>query len=160
MIKVISPPTHCDHDIDTHASMFLAGGITNCPDWQAKAVDLFSKSSFNLHLYNPRRSDFDASNKNMTKEQIKWEHDHLQLADVTMFWFCEETIQPITLFELGKYCRKEHLVVGAHPNYSRRLDIVEQLKLVNETVSVKDSLEETAFEALYTIKTKFYYEGI
>ena len=35
---------------------FIAGGITNCPDWQADIVEMLKDTD--LTLLNPRRADF------------------------------------------------------------------------------------------------------
>ena len=37
--------------------LFLAGGITDCPDWQSVVIDKV-KDIPNLTIYNPRRKEF------------------------------------------------------------------------------------------------------
>lgn len=129
-----------------HPSIFLAGGITNCPDWQSEVLKT-ELGEMPVFLLNPRRKEFDTKNAALSEWQIEWEYRHLWKADVVMFWFCQETVQPITLFELGAQSKgTKPLFVGAHPNYSRRLDIVEQLKLARPEVEVKDSLEAVCSE--------------
>ncbi|NEA68678.1 hypothetical protein G3I56_40385 [Streptomyces sp. SID12488] len=53
-----------------------------------------------------------------TRERTTWEYEHLRIADVILFWFCTEVIQPISLYEFGAHAaRVTRLAVGAHPEY-------------------------------------------
>ncbi len=107
--------------------VFLAGGISNCPDWQKDAVEHLQYT--NLVVINPRRKFYDSSDEE-ARIQIEWEHKYLVMADIILFWFPKETLCPITLFEYGKYLvSKKPLVVGVHPDYKRRLDIQVQTRL-------------------------------
>jgi hypothetical protein len=125
--------------------MFLAGGITDCPDWQSEAVEKLSKHN-KLVVFNPRRADFNVRDPNISDEQIEWEHKHLQMADIFWFWFPKETLCPITLFELGKIAAggNRPMIVGAHPEYKRRIDVVSQLKHLRdkEDAIVYSSIDE------------------
>jgi hypothetical protein len=121
-------------------SIFLAGGISGCPDWQKYvATDLLDKT--NLNIYNPRRSDFNVNNKNDSVEQIKWEYKRLHLADVILFWFPKETLCPITLFELGSWLHiNKPLVIGCHPDYQRLLDVDVQTNLARPKTKIYNNL--------------------
>ena len=78
-------------------------------------------------------------------EQIIWEHKRLSRADAILFWFPEETLCPITLFELGAWSYMgKMLFVGHHPNYARKLDICVQLGLVRPDIEVVSSLQDLA----------------
>lgn len=122
---VFSPKSMADYS----NTVFLAGGISNCPDWQKDFVDYltFLDKDINLTIINPRRNIFDISNNKLTKEQIAWEYKHLQFCDIKVFWFPKETLCPITLFELGRHCNTKHLYVGCDGSYARRLDIFYQM---------------------------------
>ena len=61
--------------------------------------------------------------------QIAWEHYHLNRADAIMFWFCQETVQPIVLFELGKWYQHKKVFIGMNPGYPRRQDVEIQTQL-------------------------------
>lgn len=125
-------------------TVFMAGGITGCPDWQDTFKALLSNEG-NLVLVNPRRDDFDVRDPNASDAQIEWEHLHLTSCQAVSFWFPEETLCPITLFELGKIATgNKPIFVGAHPNYKRRFDVVKQLKLIRPEVVVKDNLVDLA----------------
>ena len=39
-MKAITPDDISLHDALPSVDLFLAGGITNCPDWQAEAIKL------------------------------------------------------------------------------------------------------------------------
>ena len=125
-------------------SVFLGGGISNCPDWQKDMIKLLSKTE--LVLLNPRRASFDVSKKSETIFQIEWEFEHLKYADARLFWFPKETLCPITLLELGKFIAGDALLfVGIHPEYKRKLDVETQLKLARpKDCDVYYSLEDLA----------------
>jgi Nucleoside 2-deoxyribosyltransferase like len=128
---------------DGERSLFLAGGISNCPDWQSELLELLSDTDW--LLINPRREDFDSSNPAMTEAQIAWEHRHLRLATAIAFWFPPQTLCPITLYELGAWSMTQKpLFIGVDPQYKRRLDVLEQTRLVRPDVRIVDSLEGLA----------------
>lgn len=85
----------------------------------------------------------------VSREQIRWEFYALRMAKVNLFWFPCETLCPITLFELGAAIPRLHpgaLMVGTHPDYQRRFDIIEQSKLAGSPIRVFDDLEELVSE--------------
>jgi hypothetical protein len=109
-------------------SIFLAGGITGCPDWQSELVKKIK--DLDIVVYNPRRADFDVSDPDASKVQIEWEHEMLNKSDVISFWFCKETLQPITLYEFGSYTKtSKPLIIGIDKGYERRQDVEIQAKL-------------------------------
>jgi len=115
--------------------MFLAGGITDCPDWQRDLV--LELHSTNLTVYNPRRANFPIGDPSAAQEQIAWEHERLHVADAVSFWFPCETLCPIVLFELGAALeRHQHLVVGVHEQYPRRQDVEVQCGLQRDGMIV------------------------
>ncbi len=124
-------------------SIFLAGGITNCPGWQQELVELLRDTD--LILLNPRRAQFPMDDPSAASQQIEWEHRHLRLADAVSFWFCAEAIQPITLYELGAWSMTDKpLFVGVHPDYIRRRDVEIQTKLVRPEVKIVYALSDLA----------------
>ena len=126
-------------------SLFLGGGITSCPPWQPSMVGLLGDT--NLTVLNPRRQHFDVTDPDIEEEQIRWEFRHLEKATAILFWFCAETLCPITLFEYGKWITKDKpLFVGHHPAYRRRSDLRIQTGLVRRRQKVHDSLEALAEE--------------
>ena len=124
-------------------TLFLAGGITNCPLWQETMVKLLGDTDF--VLLNPRRANFPIGDPSAALEQVTWEHRHLRLADAILFWFPAETLCPIVLFELGAWTMTDKLIfVGVHPEYARRKDVEIQTRLARPEIEVVYSLEDLA----------------
>jgi hypothetical protein len=122
-------------------SIFLAGGITGCPDWQARMADILD----GVVMFNPRRKDFPIGDPDAALVQITWEHFYLRYADMILFWFPMDTICPIVLYELGAWSMtNKPIFVGVHPDYQRKQDVEIQTKLARPDVSIAYSLEELA----------------
>ena len=123
--------------------IFLAGGITDCEDWQQIVrEDLQGREGLNATLINPRRKDFPIHDPNASQEQIAWEKHQLDQADVVSYWFDDGTVQPIVLLELGRFMDTDKpIVVGADPRYARRQDVEIQLGLARPGLPIADSLE-------------------
>jgi hypothetical protein len=135
--------------------VFLAGGITGCEDWQRKAVNRLWEIP-DLIVFNPRRASFDVTDPTTAETQITWEWQALKLADVIFFWFpaCDAkiTVQPIALFELGRWSgRPDPFVVGADEHYPRRFDIVQQLRLECPYRQVHRKFDDAMLELLQEI---------
>jgi hypothetical protein len=124
--------------------LFLAGGISGCPDWQSQAAAML-RDTPGLTVLDPRRASFDLADPDVAAEQITWEYTHLRRADVVLFWFAPGgSVQPITLYELGVHVtRGVPLAVGADPGYPRRLDVEVQLALARPGLTVHDTLAAT-----------------
>ena len=123
--------------------LFLAGGITGCPDWQAEAVSLLAAAE--VTVMNPRRPGRMADVPDPAAEQVAWEFRYLNRADVVLFWFPSgEAVQPIALYELGRIAAgPKPVAVGADPGYLRRLDVVLQLSHARPDVPVHATLAAT-----------------
>jgi hypothetical protein len=88
-------------------SLFLAGSIEmgTAEHWQKRVVEAL-KNCKRLTIYNPRRIDWDSSwvqsiDNPQFREQVEWELEHLQGANLAIFYFDPSTKSPITLMELG-----------------------------------------------------------
>lgn len=128
-------------------SVFLAGGITGCPNWQQEMVTLLGDSE--LTLLNPRREHFPIGDPQAALQQIMWEYTHLRKADGILFWFPPETICPIVLYELGAWSMmKKPIFIGVHPDYQRRRDVTIQTFLARSEVKPVDSLAELTAQVL------------
>jgi hypothetical protein len=124
-------------------TLFLAGGISGCPDWQREIVALLADTP--LVLFNPRRADFPIHDPSAAEAQIAWEHEHLRRAEAILFWFPCETLNPIVLYELGAWSMtNKPLFVGVHPDYQRRQDVEIQTRLVRPDVHVVYALQSLA----------------
>jgi hypothetical protein len=127
-------------------AVFLAGGITGCPDWQQEMRLLLGMT--NYAVLNPRRKNFPIHEGASAAElQIKWEFYHLRKADVISFWFCKETVQPIVLYELGAWSMTDKpIAVGVEPGYIRELDVRIQVDLVRPDIRILTTLDDLANE--------------
>lgn len=129
-------------------SLFLAGGISGCRNWQQNIISKLSP--LDIILYNPRRKDYDHKNPDIAQEQIEWEEKHIMKADVVAFFFCKETLCPVTLYELGvcNAVEGKKVVIGMDPEYQRRIDVEIQTKLKQPNTPIIYGLEEFG-EILY-----------
>lgn len=119
--------------------LFIAGGITNCPDWQADLVELLKEED--LTVFNPSCKNFDVNDSSMETKQIKWEHERLNESNIVSFWFPSETLCPITLYELGKMSMTtKRVFIGVDPEYSRLNDIIIQTGLIRPEIKIVYSI--------------------
>jgi hypothetical protein len=132
-----------DIDNNNRISVFLAGGITDCPDWQSEVIKYLRHYEINnkldLVVYNPRRKFFDIY-KDDPQEQIKWEYNAINKVDIFSIYFCgSKSVQPICLYELGVKIGEykdlcdistedinNRLIVSVENEYSRRTDVMVQ----------------------------------
>jgi hypothetical protein len=140
-----------------NADLFLGGGITNCPDWQAQVVEMLEDT--NLVVLNPRRSA--AFTGDIADEQIRWEYEALRAAKTVLFWFPKETLCPITLFELGVFSQRKdtRLIVGTHPDYARRFDVQVQMELSRPEVLIHDNIEDMVSDYLSVLQADALLDG-
>lgn len=154
----IKAPSHHPETPFTR-SLFLAGGITGCPEWQREVVERLDTID-KLTIYNPRREDFDVTDPKASEAQIAWEFRHLEKCGLISFWFPKETLCPITLYELGAVSEKikilrEHspylaprVFVGVEPGYKRDFDVREQTRLRLPDVVVVRSIGELVLQIM------------
>ena len=141
----VEAPTEYSPDDGVHSApaVFLAGGISDCDDWQTRMTDLLAP--LDVVVLNPRRRHFPMDDPAAAVAQIRWEHRHLCRADARLFWVPRATLCPITLYELGAWSAMPGtLFVGVDPAYARRRDVEVQTKLARPDVRVVYSLEELA----------------
>jgi Nucleoside 2-deoxyribosyltransferase like len=111
-------------------SIFLAGSIEmdKAVNWQKKCEELLSEKFI---LFNPRRDSWDASweqsiDNPQFKEQVEWELNALEKADVIIMFFATNTKSPISLLELGLFAHSGKLKVVVEEEFWRKgnIDIV------------------------------------
>ena len=89
---------------ESRPTIFLAGSIEmgNAEPWQDELVNRFAEHD--IVFYNPRRPDWDSTwtdTSDKFNEQVNWELDHLEEADLIILYFDPATKSPISLLELG-----------------------------------------------------------
>ncbi|KAG8357915.1 hypothetical protein FVEN_g4526 [Fusarium venenatum] len=101
---------------DHTTSIFLAGITTSTgePDWRQALTDALN--NYPVTILNPNRPDWDStwredfSDKRWV-EQVSWELDMQEAADIVVFMFHEATEAPISLMELGLAVRTKPVIV-------------------------------------------------
>lgn len=147
MIIVEAPNESYSIKNELNKKVFIAGGITNCPDWQSLFITYIKKyeeeiGELDLTVFNPRRNEFDITNPSESEKQIVWEHRHLEESDIIMYWFSSGSINPIVLYELGKYVRSgKDIIIGIDPEYSRKKDVILQSRLAGYKSEFSESIE-------------------
>jgi hypothetical protein len=121
--KVYKPP-HTPLTLTT-PSIFLAGSIEmgKATDWQTDFTN--SVSHLPITIFNPRRDDWDSSWKQDIsnphfKEQVEWELDHLEKANLIVLYLQPGTMSPISLLELGLHAREGKVLVCCPEGFWRR----------------------------------------
>jgi hypothetical protein len=91
--------------------VFLAGSIEmgQAEQWQQRIVAALSEAG-DLVILNPRRDDWDDSWEQRAddpqfSEQVSWELDMLDAADVVIMYLAPGTKSPVSLLELGLCAR-------------------------------------------------------
>lgn len=131
------------NETPTYPTVFLAGGIQKCPEWQIEIVKLLSDEL--ITILNPRRKNFPIHDPNAAKEQIEWEFHRLNNSDIFSMWFSNaDSDQPICMYELGRHLvlhrdHPETIVIGVEPGYRRAQDVVIQSGLVDSSLSLRIS---------------------
>jgi hypothetical protein len=152
MAKIITAPEKEIQPDRNKNKLFLAGGITNCLDWQSITVN-FLKEIPDTTIYNPRRQNFPMDNPNAAEEQIKWEYEHLKKSNIIAFWFSRGSLNPISLYELGKWGNSSSIpiIIGVDDEYKRKKDVIIQTKLARPQIKVQESFDFFLYEIYKTI---------
>jgi hypothetical protein len=126
IVQVFKPPA--TPSFGSSRVVFLAGSIEMgaAEDWQTALTTALGDRD--LVVLNPRRAEWDASWRQSIeepkfREQVEWELDGLDRADVIAMWFAEPTKSPITLLELGLHAKGGKLIIGCPPGFWRRGNI-------------------------------------
>ena len=115
----------------TPIKIFLAGSIEmgNAEDWQTKIVETFKDKPY--VFLNPRRDDWDSSWEQVItnpqfNEQVTWELNSLDSADIIIMYFDPNTKSPISLLELGLHANSGKMIVCCPKGFWRKgnVDIV------------------------------------
>ena len=149
MTKVIESPNSAyslDHFFD--CKLFLAGGITNCRDWQSELITSLGEIP-ELTIYNPRRKNFNIGDSVV---------EHLNKCDMLVFCFMESSVCPITLYELGRWGNSgsKLMCIMIEPSYPRRIDVELQTMLSRDDVKIFSKLSEVE-EWIRGVMIRYYF---
>lgn len=131
-MKEIKPP----HSIVKNSNksslkVFLAGTIEmgNSEDWQTKVSNALLDRQYTI--LNPRRVDWDSSwtqefENPQFYQQVTWELNALDKADIIILYLLPDSKSPISLLELGLYANSGKLLVCCPNGFWRKgnVDIV------------------------------------
>lgn len=128
-----------------HLTVFLAGSIEmgKAKEWQKEVMSEFKDKP--VTFFNPRRKDWDSTWK-QTKEdknfsqQVNWELEALEVADVILMYFDPNTKSVITLLELGIHVRDPRLIVCCPEGFYRKGNV--DITCKKYGTKQVDSLEE------------------
>ncbi|KAH7253854.1 uncharacterized protein BKA55DRAFT_566369 [Fusarium redolens] len=124
--KIVMAPRKPDPD-DKSTSIFLAGITTSTgePDWR----ETLTKALMNhpVTILNPNRPDWDSTWKEdfsdkRWEEQVWWELDMQDAADMIVFFFHPSTEAPISLMELGLAvkAKSKRVIVCVQDGYRKK----------------------------------------
>jgi len=148
---VIKPP----NPLQDGFSVFLAGSIEmgTAEDWQSQVEK--GLSGRDIIVFNPRRDDWDSSwtqsiDNPQFYEQVKWELDALEKADIIALYLDPNTKSPISLLELGIHCQSGKMVICCPNGFYRKgnVDIVcmyyeiEQVSSIEQLINhINDTID-------------------
>ena len=115
-------------------------------DWQTKVTE--GLSDLDVTILNPRRDDWDSSWEQKIEnpqfnEQVTWELDALDKADVIALYFDPATKSPISLLELGLHAKDTKLIVCCPEGFWRKgnVDIVCHRHGIPQVNTVEELIE-------------------
>lgn len=128
MMRYAEAPQCLDEDSSKRIKLFLGGSIElgKADNWQKQVTEFLIKHKYANHLdvYNPRREGpwdqtwMENFSQGPFREQVEWELIHQKQSDLLIYYFANDTISPITLFELGLFHTKNP-IVAADQGYLR-----------------------------------------
>jgi hypothetical protein len=123
-VPFIKPPSKVNFEQLKSPVVFLGGSIDQgtTEDWQ----DIVTKkyTSENITFLNPRRADWNPNASEVDiRQQIYWELDALEGTDAIIIYFHPDSKAPISLLELGLFCRQTKVVVVCPPGYWRKTNV-------------------------------------
>lgn len=156
MFEIVQAPSEIKSD--DGIKLFIAGGISNCPQWQDQLIKKLINDSRLIYpnkkiiLINPRCEDCP-----LEEPQTKWEYKKLRKSDIIIFWFSIGSLNPIALFEYGSYIksRSKKIIVGCDPDYLRKNAVIIQTKLVHPKFKVNENFDDFYNEIVETLINKF-----
>lgn len=126
--------------------IFLSGSIDAPPaTWQSLLTAALSHLP--ITILNPHRKDWDSTWREEVdfapfREQVNWELDAMEAADVVAVYFNPKSPAPITLMELGLFARGKKMVVACPEGYVKRGNV--QIVCRRFGIEVVDNVEQLA----------------
>ncbi|KAI1374376.1 hypothetical protein F4677DRAFT_165557 [Hypoxylon crocopeplum] len=126
-------------------SVFLAGTTTKTDDRDWREVLTESLADLPVTVINPYRPDWDSSwREDITcapfREQVEWELDMQDGADMVVVYFHPATDAPISLMELGLCARAGKAIVVCPEGYKKRGNV--QIVCQRHSIEMAENIEE------------------
>lgn len=126
-------------------SVFLSGSVDVAPGVGWRTSMTSALSHLPVTVINPHRSDWDSSWREEIsfapfREQVEWEMDMLEAADVIALYFGPESKAPISLLEFGLFALSGKLVVACPPGYWKRGNV--QVVCLKRGIEFVESVDE------------------
>ena len=147
MKRIYRAPDSIDAINQDIPSVFLAGSIEmdKAVDWQKECEEVLSAKYI---IFNPRRnewnSDWEQSIANVKfKEQVHWELNALEKADIIIMFFANNTKSPISLLEFGLYAQSNKMKVVVEEDFWRKgnIDVVCERYNIQQYKSLEELLQ-------------------
>lgn len=147
------PPENISLRNRNNKSVFLAGSIEmgKAEDWQSELGEWFLNMGWNV--FNPRRKDWDSDwiqtyQNPAFSQQVNWELNALDKADMILMYLSPETKSPISLLELGLHANSKKLRVVCPDGFYRKGNVevvcsIYDIPLFNTIDSFKSDLIES-----------------
>jgi hypothetical protein len=149
MSKAIEVQAPNEVVLDTeYVNIFLAGSIEMgvAEKWQEKVIAALSDKP--IRFLNPRRTDWDSSwsqdiHNEQFVEQVTWELNSLEMAQIVIMYFDPNTKSPISLLELGLHAKEQKLVVLCPDGFWRKgnVDVVCEFYGINQVDTFDELIE-------------------
>jgi hypothetical protein len=149
MIEVKAPDDYSEA-IKGRKSVFLAGSIEmgKAENWQERIAAALRH--LDIAILNPRRAAWNAAWEQSIdnpdfRQQVEWELDALDRADLVALYFVPETRSPVTLLELGIHAaaNPQKLIVCCPEGYWRKgnVDVVCHRYGVRQVAALTDLIK-------------------
>lgn len=155
-MKVIKPPQTLQL-AENYYSVFLAGSIEMglAEPWQAQ-LEFELQGLEHICILNPRRNTWNPTWEQSIEnplfvEQVNWELEALEKADLVVFYFSPTTKSPVSMLELGLMARHNKVMVCCPNGFWRKgnIDIVcaryciQQVNTLHELI---DHIKQNSYE--------------
>lgn len=127
-----APQNTFPNGLDSRTRIFLAGSIDmgKAENWQERLER--ELKDYDVVICNPRRDDWDSTwiqsiDNPKFNEQVTWELDNINAADIVVFYFDPSGPAPITLMELGLCVGNGQFIVVCCPDGYWRKGNVEMI---------------------------------
>ena len=127
------------------AALLLSDCVGTTHKDTSKLISQEALENERVVILNPRRDDWDSTwlqeiDNPKFREQVMWELDALEEADIIVMYFDPNTKSPISLLELGLFARSKKLIVYCPDGFWRKgnVDIVCRKYGVIQCISLTD----------------------